>query len=382
MEEDQIQYTDTLDSQSRPIDLDDNAKTSEFIENLSTGNAKLGLPPAAKQQLNSYLINIRKKYADAARKAGMLPSGSSGHQKYVNEMNNVNSAIQTLADQVDSFKANQLEYIKDFDNDALSNVDKVNGKANVISKLYRGDLEMNINNDGTINFGEEGKFVPYSAIANHSIKQYKLADNILKLTNDMYKTATPLSPERKALIMNQVNALVSKGGKDAIISLVTDNLIPGFENINVSPELYKTENYPKLQKLFLEKIGHGIEAAAKAGYEDKLNAEELKHTRSLAYHQQQLQQNYDFRQTHPSLTSRTTAYKMPTSTSKGAVNKKSPDEIFAAAQGMPGEEITVYGVPFTVSNKKDKLGNYGLMAKGNNRVISKESFVNWANKHK
>lgn len=368
-----------------PLDPEDHNQTAEFVEKISTGGAKLGLSPNAQEQLNSYLLEARKKYANAARRASNLSPSSSEYQKHAMEMNKISASFQTLASQVDAYKANQVDYIKDFDNDSLSHADKVNGKAGVISKLYRGALDMQVNDDGTLNFGEEGKYVPYSAIANHSVKHYDLADKMLKLTNDIYKTAAPLTPDRKALVLNQVKSLVGKaGGRDAVISLMSDGLIPGFENMDVPQELYKPENYPQLQQYFLDHIGTGIEGAAKAGYASKVAMEEARHGRSLDYGLAKMQQTYDFKQAHPtaSRSGSSTNNATGATTSSQAANKKSPDEIFAATQGMPGEEITVYGIPFTVSNKKDKSGHYALIAKGNNKAISKESFINWANKHK
>ena len=284
---------------SAPLPEDDNASTAAYIEKLNTGGAKLGLPPGSKAKINSYLVDLRNKYADAARRVGRLRSDSPEYQEHVATMNSVNQSMQTLADQVDSFNQNQVGYIQDFDNNALSKSDEINGKASAISKLYRGDLDLAINEDGTLNFGLEGKYSPYSAMASHSVKDFATADKILKLTNDMYNTKEPMGSARKNLVLNQVKGLIQQGGRDAVLSLMNDDLIPGFENMKVPEELYKTENYPKLQQFFLDKVTNGLEAAANAGYNDKVAEENMRHGRSLSYQQQQLQQKYDFRKTHP-----------------------------------------------------------------------------------
>lgn len=284
---------------SAPLPDDDNASTANYIERLNTGSAKLGLPVGSKAKINTYLVDLRNKYADAARRVGRLRSDSPEYQEHVATMNGVNQAMQTLADQVDSFNENQAGYIQDFDNNALSKTDEINGKASAVSKLYRGDLDMSINEDGTLNFGLDGKYSPYSAMASHSVKDFGTADKILKLTNDMYNTQEPMGSQRKNLLLNQVKGLIQQGGRDAVISLMNDDLIPGFENVKVPEELYRIENYPKLQQFFLDKVTAGLESAANAGYNDKVAQENARHGRSLNYQQQQLQQKYDFRQTHP-----------------------------------------------------------------------------------
>lgn len=284
---------------SAPLPEDDNASTAAYIEKLNTGGAKLGLPSGSKEKINSYLIDLRNKYADAAKRVSRLRADSPEYQEHIATMNGVNQSMQTLAQQVDSFNENQVGYIQDFDNNALSKTDEINGKASAVSKLYRGDLDMEINEDGTLNFGLDGQYSPYSAMATHAIKDFGTADKILKLTNDMYETKEPMGPQRRDLVLNQVKGLIQKGGRDSVISLMNDDLIPGFENVTVPEELYRVENYPKLQQFFLDRVTKGMEAAANAGYNDKVAAENMKHGRSLSYQQQQMQQKYDFKQTHP-----------------------------------------------------------------------------------
>jgi hypothetical protein len=299
-----------------PLPEDDNASTAAYIEKLNTGSAKLGLPPGSKQKINSYLIGLRSKYADAARRVGRLRSDSPEYFEHVATMNSVNQAMQTLADQVDSFNENQVGYIKDFDNNALSKSDEIDGKASAISKLYRGDLDLNINEDGTLNFGLEGKYSPYSAMASHAVKDFDTADQLLKLANKMYETQEIMGTQRKNLVMNQVKSLIQQGGRTTILSLINDDLIPGFDTSKIPQELYKIENYPKLEQYFLNTVTQGLSSAAEAGYNDKVAMENMKHGRALDYQQQRLQQTYDFKKTHP-----TAARTRATKADKPAVSK-------------------------------------------------------------
>jgi len=290
-----------------PLPEDDNASTAAYIEKLNTGGAKLGLPVGSKQKINSYLIDLRSKYADAAMRVSRLRSDSPEYFEHVATMNGVNQAMQTLADQVDSFNENQVGYIQDFDNNALSKSDVVNGKASAVSKLYRGDLDMKINEDGTLNFGLDGQYSPYSAMASHAVKDFGTADKILKLANTMYETKEPMGTQRRNLVMNQVKGLIQEGGRDSILSLINDDLIPGFDTNKIPQELYAPENYPKLQQYFLDTVTEGLSSAANAGYNDKLTQENMKHGRALDYQQQRMQQNYDFKKTHPTASRAKTA---------------------------------------------------------------------------
>jgi hypothetical protein len=267
----------------RPVEEDDNEATSAFIEKLNTGGSQLGLPAGAKSKINDYLVELRNKYADAAQNASRIRPSSPDYQEYVNTMNQVNRSIQNLAGQVDAFNANQITYIKDFDSNSLSKVDEIEGKAGVVSKLYRGDLDLKIGEDGSLMFGNNNTYAPFSSIASHTVKDFATADKLLKLTNEMYKTKEPMSSERQSLVLSQVKGMIKQGGRSAIISLINDGLIPGFENVNISKEMYATKNYPQLEKFFLETITKGIAAAANAGYKDKIAEEELKFGRTLAH---------------------------------------------------------------------------------------------------
>jgi hypothetical protein len=330
IEEKPVAQEETTDQSTTQLPEDDNASTAEYIEKLNTGGAKLGMPPGSKAKINSYLIGLRRKYADAASRLRILNSNSPEYQEHVATMNSVNQAMVTLADQVDSFKENQVGYIQDFDNNALSKADEIEGKASAISKLYRGALDLEINEDGTLNFGMDGKYAPYSAIAKHAVKDFKTADKILKLTNDMYETKEPMGSARKNLVLNQVKGLIQEGGRESVISMINDGLIPGFENVKIPQELYKRENYGKLEQFFLDKVTNGLAAAAEAGYSDKLVKETGSHSRSLDYQEQQRQAAYNFKVKHPNPNKRSGG--SSGGSGKGSTDKMSLAERKAATQ--------------------------------------------------
>ena len=367
MEEEQ-QFVD-----QEAMDAADNTETADYIEKLNTGGANLGLPPGSKDKINNYLIALRRNYADARTAINGLEQESEEYQEHLNTMNSVNRAVQTLASQVEAYKKNQIGYIQDFDNNALSKSDNIDGKASTISKLYRGALDMDIDADGTLKFGAEGKFVPFSAIANHSIKDFSSANKILKLTNDVYNTKTPLRPERKALITNQVKDIVQQGGRSAVLSLIHDQLIPGFDKVTIPKELYEPKNYPQLEKFFLDRVGTGIEAAAMEGYNDKLAQEMGKRERSLDYKELERQARYEFNKAH--------------GIGQGGKSKKvsevganTPGEAWKYLESSPGSEVEVGGVTYMSSDKKDEKGRYMVNIKGNKSRVSYQTFKNHSNK--
>lgn len=359
-----------------PEDKTEDKHTGDFINKLNTGQASLGLSPSAQQKVGDYLIDIRRRYADAALRVKALSPDSPEYQEHVATMNGVNRAVQTLAAQTDAYKQNQVDYIKDFDNNLISNSDKINGKAGVISELYRGDLDLNIGDDGTMHFGKDGQYVPYSTIADHSVKDFNTADKILKLTNDVYKSKMPLNPDRKALVMNQVQSLIKQGGRDSILSLITDGLIPGFEHVKVPEELYQPGNAQELEKFFLDKVSTGIEASAQAGYDDHTALENSKHSRGLDYNLAKMQQTYDFRQSHPSTRgSGSSGGTSSTTTPKGYTSANSSGEAWKILESTPGKKIKMPGGATYISGKeKDAQGRYPITIEGNNNRVDYGTF--------
>jgi hypothetical protein len=365
MEEEQ-QFVD-----QEAMDAVDNTETADYIEKLNTGGANLGLPPGSKDKINNYLIALRRNYADARTAINGLEQESEEYQEHLNTMNGVNRAVQTLASQVEAYKKNQVGYIQDFDNNALSKSDNIDGKASTISKLYRGALDMDIDADGTLKFGAEGKFVPFSAIANHSIKDFSSANKILKLTNDIYNTKTPLRPERKALITNQVKDIVQQGGRSAVLSLIHDQLIPGFDKVTIPKELYEPKNYPQLEKFFLDRVGTGIEAAAMEGYNDKLSQETGKRERSLDYKELERQARYEFNKSHGI----GQAGKAGGTSGSGV---GSAGEAWNVLEKNPGKKIKIGKVTFVSGSEKDDKGRHVIKIDGNTSRVSYNTFKKYS----
>lgn len=251
----------------------DNIKrgTYDYIEKVGNGEMAVGLPKAAKIKLGDYLMNLKSQYSDAASLVSKYEPSHPVYKENVQLMNDVQDKITNLASQVNSYKKNQSEFIQDFDSDAISNGIYVDGNGPEVNKLYTGQLDMNIDDDGNLMFGQDGNYKNFGALSKYYLKDFGAADKILKLTNQVYSQSQPLSAQRKAMVIDQVKSIVSAGGRDSIVSLINDDLIPGLSGDQVPKEYYKKENFKQLSEWFYNKLGTGIEASAAAGYQDKIN---------------------------------------------------------------------------------------------------------------
>jgi hypothetical protein len=245
--------------------------TYDYIEKISNGESTIGLPKSAKIKLGDYLMNLKSQYSDAASLVSKYEPSHPVYKENVQLMNDVQDRITNLASQVNSYKKNQAEFIQDFDSDAISNGIYVDGNGPDVNKLYTGQLDMDIDENGNLMFGGDGNYKSFGALSKYYLKDFGAADKILKLTNQIYSQAQPLSAQRKSMVIDQVKSIVSTGGRDSIVSLINDDLIPGLSGDQVPKEYYKRENFKQLSEWFYNKLGAGIEASAAAGYQDKIN---------------------------------------------------------------------------------------------------------------
>jgi len=284
--EDETLMEETLMDET-PVYHEDPIKndTYGYIDKITNGEAKLGLPKAAKAKLGDYLVSLKAKYSDAASLVNKYDASHPVYKENIAVMNDIQESITNLAGQVKAYEKNQSEFIQDFDGDALSNGIYVEGKGEKINKLYTGKLDMEIDNSGNILFGEDGNYSNLSTLSQYYLKDFGSADKILKLTNQIYNQAQPLSAMRKSMAVDQIKSIVKQGGRDSVISLINDDLIPGLDGSQIPKEYYKRENFDKLSEWFYGKLGAGIEAAAKAGYEDKLNKMEAQGDLKFQQHQ-------------------------------------------------------------------------------------------------
>ena len=260
-----------IDTQETNYQEDHKASTYDYIEKVNNGEAALGLPKEAKAKLGEYLVKLKGQYSDAASFVNKYDPSHPVYKENIDLMNSIQDKITNLASQVNAYKKNQAEFIQDFDSDAISSGTYIDGSGTELNKLYTGKLDMDIDDSGNLQFGEAGNYKPFGALSKYYLKDFSSADKILKLTNQIYNQGQPLSGQRKAMVVDQVKSIVNAGGRDSVISLINDGLIPGLDGKQVPKEYYKRENFDKLSNWFYNKLGYGIEAAANAGYQDKLS---------------------------------------------------------------------------------------------------------------
>jgi len=227
----------------------DRQKVAQFLSLAESGTVQAGLTPKQQQQQREYIMHQRDIYANAAFRAQdkLIPKTSPAYLENIQEMNQVKSNLENLALQQKAIGENQQQYLDDVESGRVSKANYVNGKSNGLADIYSGQANMNIDNFGNITFEVDGEYKPYAQLADYSLKAIDTANGILDIVDKVAGSKTPLSQAQMGIFNNRIKSILDGASKADVISLVKDDLLPGFENIDIDSELFKTEKLADLK---------------------------------------------------------------------------------------------------------------------------------------
>ena len=230
-----------------------NQRTASYINQLNTEMDVTQLDPSQQAAVKNYLVQNKQIYAQSANRLAKMEPTDPRYTEEVDKLNNIKSSFANLAAELNGYKEDKLNYIKDFDNGALSDGNKINTLNNA-SKIYTNEGIMGIGEGGTLNFWNDGKeeFVSYKQTQKPFLKDFEGADQIMKLNENAYNSGQVLQGARKNLMRQRLNNTISKGGRDSLLSLASDDfIIEGGLNIE-DPSLFEPENEQLLKDLVID----------------------------------------------------------------------------------------------------------------------------------
>ena len=265
----------------------DRGKIAEFLSLAESGTVQAGLNQEQKQMVNDYVVAQRNEYANAAfrAKTERKMRGGAYYLDAVHTMNNVKRNLANLATQQKAIADNQKQYLEDAQANRLSKANYDKDNPSVLADIYTGGAEMLIDQQGNIMFNANGEFKPYTQLADYALKATDTANSILNVVDGLYNSRYKKNDVALKQISNQIKLIVEEGGRPALLSLMQDNLLPGFEDIEIPDELYAKENQDKLQAFFLGTLDsamQGINAQLPEYVRvDKKNKNDKKETKEL-----------------------------------------------------------------------------------------------------
>lgn len=240
--------------------LQDRAKIAEFLSLAESGSIQAGLSPEQRQQINDYVIQQRNVYADASYRAQdpNLAKTSPDYIANIQTMNQVKQNLINLSNQQNAITTNQQQYLDDYQANRLSKANYMGDNPSGLVDVYTHRSPMSIDAGGNIMFDVNGKPQLYKNIADYSLKASDTANGILDIVDKVYNSKSKLSNGQIMQINNRLRTLVEGGGRSTLLSLVKDNLLPGFDEMQLPDELFKKENHQQLENFFLKTMNNAI----------------------------------------------------------------------------------------------------------------------------
>lgn len=248
-----------------------NAKTAGYIDALDTNVDITELTSTQQQAITNYLVEQRSEYADAASQLAKIEDPTDPqYMELRTKINGISQSFKNLATQVGSYKQDKASYLKDFDNSLISNGNEIN-TLDEASKLYTDQASLGVGQGGSLVFWNEGKetYDPYNQMPKPFLKDFATADEVLKINKNLYNAGSSLTGARRNMVRQQLNNLLTKGGRKTLLSMAQDDfVVQGGLGLS-DPELFAPGNDDALKNAVLDSYMNVLTDSAAQGARDK-----------------------------------------------------------------------------------------------------------------
>ena len=94
-----------------------------YVNKMKSNVDLTGVSPEQQKAIQSYLVNQKNEYVKAANEIVNYSASDPEYMQYADIMNSVNNSFVNLSNTLKTYKANQAEFVDDFQNNRLSNGD-------------------------------------------------------------------------------------------------------------------------------------------------------------------------------------------------------------------------------------------------------------------
>jgi hypothetical protein len=170
-----------------------------------------------------FLMQGKQDYLAARNEISNFAAKDPEYSVHRSRMNNVVRGFEGLKDNLDKFKQDKLNYVKNVSDRLVSRATTPEQRS-ILNDIYLSKVPMKVDG-GSLAFGEEGKEVPYNSKPRYITKDYNSANQILQMASGIYQSRAELKGARKVMVENQIRNMVRQGGRDTLLSLATDDFI-------------------------------------------------------------------------------------------------------------------------------------------------------------
>jgi hypothetical protein len=247
-----------------------NQKVAGYIDSLNSNVDLTSLTQEQQASVTNYLQKEKMVYADAANRIAKLEPDNPQYMELRDQMNGIQMSFANLASSLNQYKEDKKSYLEDFDKGIISDGNELNtlGEA---SDIYTDKGYAGVGAGGNLVFwdNENEDYKSYSAMQKPFLKDFAAADQIMQMNEQVYSAGTALSGTRENMIRQKLNTSISKGGRQALLSLASDDFILEGGLGLQDPALFEVGNESALKAAVLDGYMDILKSSAKQGAADK-----------------------------------------------------------------------------------------------------------------
>jgi len=242
-----------------------------YIEQLPQGVQIDKVPSSMRAPISQYLNQSRMRYGMLARQIAKAPAGTPHYMKMREEMLGIQSSYKNLSGELDSFKNLKQEFLADYDSGIISK----GSETSKLKELFaKDDYQISMQNGRLSFLMNDGSLMAAGDLPTYFNQNAEAVDGLLKLNQQAYKNAIPIDKSSDYLYRRQVRQLVTKNGRDGMLSLATDQFLDAplidIDNLNdPNYHLLQEENHDQLRDYLVDNWMGGISSAANQAYSTK-----------------------------------------------------------------------------------------------------------------
>ena len=237
-----------------------------------------GIPDKYRNSISNFLMTQKQNYVNLANQVNEYEVGSEMYMDITNQMNQIRGSFETLNSQMKMYGDNKKEIIGNIQNQSTSLSPENQANVNMLRSVYNEEFDLSIDEYGNVSFAGDDGMVGLNDLPGYEVKDYKLAQGMLKMGDQAYSAGVVLQPG--GIKYNQyANALtlgIDQGGRNSLMSVVYDGLIGGVRMIDdpmvaQNVEAYQGGNisFEDLRDVVVNKYMEALVENSKQGYSAK-----------------------------------------------------------------------------------------------------------------
>ena len=237
-----------------------------------------GIPDKYRNSISNFLMTQKQNYVNLANQVNEYEVGSEMYMDITNQMNQIRGSFETLNSQMKMYGENKKEIIGNIQNQSTSLSPENQANVNMLRSVYNEEFDLSIDEYGNVSFAGDDGMVGLNNLPGYEVKDYKLAQGMLKMGDQVYNAGIILQPGgvKYNQYANQLTLGIDQGGRNSLMSVVYDGLIGGVRMIDdpmvaQNVDAYKGGDisFEDLRDVVVNKYMEALVENSKQGYGSK-----------------------------------------------------------------------------------------------------------------